>query len=96
MKKPFAVQPVTYPNIAYGNTEFPKAQTLVVQKCNGLGPERKEGILEQTDVLVKNGKIAAVGKKLSDGGATIIDAKGKRWAPAVSLTNTLRLLFRMV
>ena len=37
----------------------------------------KEGILTETDVLIKNGKIAAVGKNLSDASATVIDAKGK-------------------
>jgi formylmethanofuran dehydrogenase subunit A len=34
----------------------------------------KEGILEETDVLVKNGKIA--GKNISDA-LTVVDAKGK-------------------
>jgi imidazolonepropionase-like amidohydrolase len=76
VEKPFAVQPVTYPNIAYGNTEVPKAQTLLFKNAT-VWTNEKEGILEQTDVLVKNGKIAAIGKNLSDGGATIIDAKGK-------------------
>lgn len=76
VEKPFAVQPVTYPNIAYGNTELPKAQTLLFKNAT-VWTNEKEGILEQTDVLIKNGKIAAIGKKLSDGGATIIDAKGK-------------------
>jgi imidazolonepropionase-like amidohydrolase len=76
VEKPFAVQPVTYPNIAYGNTELPKAQTLLFKNAT-VWTNEKEGILEQTDVLVKNGKIAAIGKNLSDGGATIIDAKGK-------------------
>lgn len=37
----------------------------------------KEGVLTETDVLIKNGKIAAVGKNLSDASATVIDAKGK-------------------
>jgi hypothetical protein len=76
VEKPFAVQPVTYPNIAYGNTELPKAQTLLFKNAT-VWTNEKEGILEQTDVLIKNGKIAAIGKNLSDGGATIIDAKGK-------------------
>jgi imidazolonepropionase-like amidohydrolase len=36
-----------------------------------------QGILENTDVLVKNGKISAIGKDLSSRGARIIDATGK-------------------
>ncbi|MGL5112466.1 MAG: amidohydrolase family protein, partial [Flavobacterium sp.] len=74
--KPFVVQPVTYPNIAYGNTEMPKAQTLLFKNAT-VWTNEKEGILDQTDVLVKNGKIAAIGKNISEGGATVIDAKGK-------------------
>ena len=35
------------------------------------------GVLSETDVLVKNGKIAKVGKDLSAGGAKVIDATGK-------------------
>src|SRR5690606_10013468 len=35
------------------------------------------GILEATDVLIRNGKIAKVGKNISPGGATVIDATGK-------------------
>ncbi|HVG41904.1 MAG TPA: amidohydrolase family protein, partial [Chitinophagaceae bacterium] len=37
----------------------------------------KEGILQNTDVLIKNGKIAGVGKNLSDAGAKVIDGTGK-------------------
>jgi dihydroorotase-like cyclic amidohydrolase len=37
----------------------------------------KKEFLLKTDVLVKNGKIAAIGNNLSDGSATVIDAKGK-------------------
>ena len=57
VEKPFAVQPVTYPNIAYGNTEIPKAKTLLFKNAT-VWTNEKEGILEQTDVLIKNGKIA--------------------------------------
>jgi imidazolonepropionase-like amidohydrolase len=39
--------------------------------------QMREGILEETDVLVKNGKISAIGKNISDASATVVDAKGK-------------------
>ena len=35
------------------------------------------GVLENTDVLVKNGKIEKIGKNLSGAGAVVIDATGK-------------------
>ncbi|MEN8886927.1 MAG: amidohydrolase family protein, partial [Winogradskyella sp.] len=37
----------------------------------------KEGILENTDVLIKNGKISKIGKNISSSNATVIDASGK-------------------
>jgi imidazolonepropionase-like amidohydrolase len=43
-----------------------------------------QGILENTDVLVKGGKIAAIGKNLAaPGGALTIDGHGKHVAPGI-------------
>jgi imidazolonepropionase-like amidohydrolase len=68
--------PNTYPNIAFGNVEKPKQETLLFKNAT-VWTNENEGILEQTDVLIKNGKIAAIGNGISDANATIIDAKGK-------------------
>ncbi|NRT16634.1 imidazolonepropionase-like amidohydrolase [Flavobacterium sp. 28A] len=68
--------PLTYPNLAFGNVEKPKQEILLFKNAT-VWTNEKEGILEETDVLVKNGKITAIGKNLSDAGATVIDAKGK-------------------
>ncbi len=70
------IMPVTYPNIAFGNSKKLTAQTILFKNAT-VWTNEKEGILEETDVLIKNGKIAAVGKNLSDASATVIDAKGK-------------------
>ena len=70
------VQPVTFPNVPFGNQQKLTAQTLLFKNAT-IWTNEKEGILENTDVLIKDGKIAAVGKNLSDATATIIDAKGK-------------------
>jgi len=75
-EKPNRVMPVTYPNVAFGDTKKQTAQTLLFKNAT-VWTNEKEGILTETDVLIKNGKIAAVGKNLSDAGATVIDAKGK-------------------
>ncbi|MEO1652621.1 MAG: amidohydrolase family protein, partial [Bacteroidota bacterium] len=42
-----------------------------------------EGIMEKADVLVKNGKIAQVGKGLSAGGAQVVDGSGKHLTSGV-------------
>ncbi|MFH6966608.1 amidohydrolase family protein [Flavobacterium sp. FlaQc-28] len=76
VEKPNSVIPVTYPNIAFGDAKKQTAQTLLFKNAT-VWTNEKDGILTETDVLIKNGKIAAVGKNLSDASATIIDAKGK-------------------
>ena len=70
------VFPVTFPNIGFGNVEKPVQQTLLFKNAT-VWTNEKEGILQETDVLIKNGKIATIGKNISDASATIIDAKGK-------------------
>ena len=43
----------------------------------------KEGILYDTDLIVKDGKIDAIGKNLKASGAKVIDAKGKHLTPGI-------------
>ncbi|TDW52672.1 imidazolonepropionase-like amidohydrolase [Flavobacterium sp. 270] len=75
-EKPNVIMPTTYPNVAFGDAKKLTAQTLLFKNAT-VWTNEKDGILTETDVLIKNGKIAAVGKNLSDAGATVIDAKGK-------------------
>ncbi|PKV50086.1 imidazolonepropionase-like amidohydrolase [Aquimarina sp. MAR_2010_214] len=70
------VLPVMYPNIAYGNSQLPKSESLLFKNAT-VWTNETDGILTETDVLIKNGKISAIGKNLSDGNAKIIDATGK-------------------
>ena len=70
------IMPITFPNVAYGNLKKLETQTILFKNAT-VWTNEKEGILEQTDVLVKNGKIAAIGKNISDASATVVDAKGK-------------------
>ena len=70
------VGPVVYPFVAFGNTQIPKAETTLFKNAT-VWTNEKEGILQNADVLIENGKIKAVGKNLPAGGAKIIDATGK-------------------
>ncbi|MFK7782963.1 amidohydrolase family protein [Psychroserpens sp.] len=74
--------PVTYPNMAYGFKELPKQETLLFKNAT-VWTNEAEGILEETDVLVKKGKIVKIGKDLSDSGAQVIDARGKHLTSGV-------------
>ncbi|MEE3226663.1 MAG: amidohydrolase family protein, partial [Bacteroidota bacterium] len=70
------VMPLTYPNVAYGYDKQPQAETILFKNAT-VWTNEEDGILEETDVLVKNGKIDKIGKDLSAGGAKVIDATGK-------------------
>ena len=75
-EKTAKIFPVTYPNISYGNLKKPSQKNLLFKNVT-VWTNEKEGILQETDVLIKEGKVAAIGKNLSDATATIIDGKGK-------------------
>lgn len=71
-----AVGPVIYPFAPYGYTELPKAESVLLKNAT-VWTNEKEGILQNTDVLLEGGKIKAVGKNLAAGGAKVVDATGK-------------------
>ena len=68
--------PVSYPNVGLGFAQKPQQETILFKNATVWTGE-KEGNLSNTDVLIKNGKIAKIGKNLSAGGAKTIDATGK-------------------
>ncbi|HEA29671.1 MAG TPA: amidohydrolase [Leeuwenhoekiella sp.] len=70
------VMPLTYPDVAYGFDSQPKAETILFQNATVWTGEDDEA-LEDTDVLIKNGKISAIGQNLSASGARVIDATDK-------------------
>ncbi|MCG9973137.1 amidohydrolase family protein [Christiangramia crocea] len=70
------IMPVTYPNIAYGFTEKPKQENVLFKNAT-VWTSEEDGVLENTDVLVKNGEIVRIGENLNAGGARVIDATGK-------------------
>lgn len=70
------VVPVTYPNVGYGFASKPKQETILFKNATVWTGE-KEGILKNTDVLLKDGKIAQIGTNLRARGARVVDATGK-------------------
>jgi imidazolonepropionase-like amidohydrolase len=67
---------LTYPFNGYGFETAPKQEIILIKNAT-VWTNEKEGILQNTDVLLKNGKIAAIGKNLSEAGARVIDGTGK-------------------
>lgn len=76
------IVPVTFPNVGYGFATKPKQQDMLFKNAT-VWTSEEAGVLTNTDVLVKNGKIAKIGKDLSAGGATTIDATGKHLTAGV-------------
>lgn len=82
-KKPQATtDEVNYPLGAYGWDALPVQKDLLIKNAT-VWTSEKEGILKNTDVLVRNGKIAAIGKNLQAGSATVIDGTGKHLTPGI-------------
>ncbi|MEN8776304.1 MAG: amidohydrolase family protein [Polaribacter sp.] len=75
-KDDIVVMPVSYPNMGFGNYVQPKQETLLIKNVT-VWTSEDAGILENTDVLLKNGKIAEIGKNLRARGAKEIDGIGK-------------------
>ncbi|WP_194552661.1 amidohydrolase family protein [Zobellia nedashkovskayae] len=67
---------LTYPNVGYGYDAIPKSENVLFKNAT-VWTSEEDGILENTDVLVKNGKIIKVGQNISAGGAKVVDAAGK-------------------
>lgn len=67
---------VIYPFVAYGNETVPTQEDILIKNAT-VWTNEKQGILQNTDVLIKGGKISKIGKNLSAGGARVIDGTGK-------------------
>ena len=75
-KEDAALLPVSYPNVGYGNYAIPNQETILIKNAT-VWTSEANGILENTDVLLKNGKIEAIGKNLRQRSAKVIDGTGK-------------------
>jgi imidazolonepropionase-like amidohydrolase len=77
-KRPMVLGKVTYPFLPYGFEEGqgPKQETILIKNAT-VWTSEEQGVLQNTDVLLKNGKIASMGKNLSADGARVIDGTGK-------------------
>ena len=75
-KAPVTSGKVLYPFLGMGLEEMPKAETILIKNAT-VWTSDVAGKLEATDVLIKNGKIAAIGKNLTDASAKKIDGTGK-------------------
>ena len=81
-KEPINLGANIYPFVAFGRKELPKQETVLIRNAT-VWTNEKEGKLENTDVLLRNGKIEKVGKNLSASGAKVVDGTGKHLTPGI-------------
>jgi imidazolonepropionase-like amidohydrolase len=67
---------VSYPFIGYGNEEIPQAANVIIKNAT-VWTNEKDGILKNADVVIKGGKIAAVGTNLNCTDCQTIDGTDK-------------------
>jgi imidazolonepropionase-like amidohydrolase len=72
----------TFPLMEYGVKSLLKQETVLIKNATVWTCDA-DGILKNADVLLKNGKIASVGKNLSDPSAKVIDGTGKHVTPGI-------------
>lgn len=75
---------VVYPFEPFGweEDQAPKQETILIRNAT-VWTNEKDGVLQNTDVLIKNGKIAGIGKNLPEAGARVIDGTGKHVTPGI-------------
>jgi imidazolonepropionase-like amidohydrolase len=61
---------------------MPKGEEVLIKNAT-VWTNESTGILPNTDVLIRGGKIAAIGKNLSAATAKQVDATGKWLAPGI-------------
>ena len=81
-KKEVSVGSLIYPFVSYGYETAPKAEMVLIKNAT-IWTNEKEGIVTETDLLIENGKIKAIGKNLSSGSAKVVDGTGKHLTPGI-------------
>ncbi|EKE84277.1 amidohydrolase family protein [Idiomarina xiamenensis] len=77
------VSRLTYPNVAYGLSGLPERQNLLIKNAT-VWTSAESGILENTDILIRDGEFSRIGQDLSaPSGYQVIDAQGKHVTPGI-------------
>ncbi len=67
---------IIYPFVAHGNDTIPTQENYLI-KNGTVWTNEQDGVLPNTDVIIRSGKISAVGKNLTCADCKTIDATGK-------------------
>lgn len=67
---------IIYPFVGHGMEKVPTSEEVLIKNAT-LWTNEDQGIIENTDILFKDGKISKIGKNLSSKKARVIDGTGK-------------------
>lgn len=81
-KKTMEIGATIYPFMAYGWTTKPQQETYLIKNTKVWTCETS-GIMDNTDVLIQNGKISSIGKNINHPTAVIIDGRNKHLTPGI-------------
>ena len=73
---------IMYPFSGFGNEVVPQQETILIKNAT-VWTNEKEGVLKNTDVLIKAGKISKIGKNLMDATARVIDGTNKHLSAGI-------------
>ncbi len=73
---------ITYPLGAYGFRELPQTERILIRNATVWTLENA-GVLENTDVLIDQGRIIQFGQNIKDADARVIDGTGKHLTPGI-------------
>jgi imidazolonepropionase-like amidohydrolase len=72
----------TFPFGEYGAPTLAPATSVLLRNAT-IWTCEKDGVLRNADILLRGGKVAAIGKNLAAGDAKVIDASGKHVTPGI-------------
>lgn len=81
-KKDEITATVNYPFGAYGWDKMPEQKDILIKNAT-VWTSDEQGVLKNTDVLVKKGKIAAIGQNLKSNADIVIDGTGMHLTPGI-------------
>lgn len=73
---------LVFPFNGYGQKTPAKTETILIRNAT-VWTNENAGVLSNTDVVLKGGKIVKIGKNLQEAGARIIDGTGKHLTPGI-------------
>lgn len=80
---PELVSKLTFPNVAYGLDALPERQNVHIKNAT-VWTADEAGVLENTDILIRNGEFYRIGKNLrTPSGYVVIDGTGKHITPGI-------------